>query len=360
MVGFRTIVCFRCVLPAAAVLLVGCTFDESGVRGDAGAGLPDAAGEQADAREDAPSGDAAQPPADAALVDAAQPQPDAAGPPDATPPVDAPDDQDSDGIVDDEDNCPTDYNPEQYDEDGDGHGDVCDNCPSVFNVAQLDEQEEEAGREPDGVGDACDPRPLMSGDAIAFFDGFNGDALGPEWSVVGTNSWSVGGGRLQQSVAAGTRTLYYDVQTFSRADIATEITVHSIPPPANNNTRYRVGLLGQLTLSESYYNCIQVMDGNDAAKTTRWRLLQFLGNFSNLATIELPWTMQVGVPYSMWMAVSDEPAWQVCEISTPTSVSASQVTGSSDALGSGYVGLTTSGVTASIPFVVIYTLGPPA
>ncbi len=352
---------FRCVSLVFALSIVGCTFDESGVRGDAGSELPDAIASQADARADS-----GQPVVDAAPTDAAEAQPDAAGPPDAiepadaAPPVDAPEDQDSDGIVDDEDNCPIDYNPHQYDEDGDGRGDVCDNCPSMFNVAQLDEQEEEAGREPDGVGDACDPRPLMNGDAIAFFDGFNGNALGSEWSVVGTDSWSVGGGRLQQSGAAGTRTLYYDVETFTRAYVETRIVVDGMPPPSSTNQRYRVGLLGQLTLGESYYNCVQVMDGNDGTKTTRWRLLQFLGMFSNLATIELPWSMEAGVPYAMWMAVSDEPAWQVCEISTPSAVSPAQVNGASEELGSGYVGLTTSGVTASIPYVVIYTLGPPA
>jgi hypothetical protein len=355
-IGFRTIVRYRCLLLVSALLaLADCAFDESGVGGDAGAGVVDAAPSPGDARADA-----AEMPDAAQLPDASPGLPDAFEPADATPTVDSMADEDSDGIADDVDNCPSDYNPEQYDEDDDGHGDVCDNCPSVFNDQQRDELEEEAGRDADGVGDACDPRPIMSGDSIAFFDGFNGDTLGAEWSVSGVDSWSVSGGRLRQTAETGSRTVYYAAATFSRAVVQTEITAHSMQPPSGTNQRYRMGLLGQLTPGESYYHCVQVMDGSGPDNTTRWRLLEYLGGFSNLATATAPWSIQVGVPYSLWMAVSDDPAWQVCRVSTASADTPVQVEGASASLTSGYLGVTTSELTASLPYVVIYALGPPA
>ena len=84
-------------------------------------------------------------------------------------------DTDSDGIHDNEDNCPSDYNPNQEDGDCDGIGDVCDvltdciagvdcdddcdgfynqndNCPITPNPLQLDTFPPQGN----GIGDACD------------------------------------------------------------------------------------------------------------------------------------------------------------------------------------------------------------
>ena len=60
-------------------------------------------------------------------------------------------DSDGDGVKDALDNCPTWYNPTQYDApDHDGHATThCDNCLTVFNPDQAD-------RDLDGIGDACD------------------------------------------------------------------------------------------------------------------------------------------------------------------------------------------------------------
>ncbi|MBN2108788.1 MAG: thrombospondin type 3 repeat-containing protein [Deltaproteobacteria bacterium] len=93
-------------------------------------------------------------------------------------------DTDGDGVDDAADNCPSSYNPQQFDADEDGIGDVCDtspscggcgqtacedidadndgiadnidNCPSVCNSEQLD-------ADSDGAGDVCDTTPGCGG-----------------------------------------------------------------------------------------------------------------------------------------------------------------------------------------------------
>ena len=60
------------------------------------------------------------------------------------------------------------------DEDRDGWPNACDTCPTVPNADQADRGETEVGGAADGVGDACDPRPAVSGDRVAvamFHDG---------------------------------------------------------------------------------------------------------------------------------------------------------------------------------------------
>jgi len=104
----------------------------------------------------------------------------------------------SDGAIDREAGPPADSGRDsgcsgaaQHDEDGDGVLDACDNCPSVPNPDQLDQREVAAGFAADGVGDACDPRPALGGDAILLFDSFAAIQMGTEWSVY-TGTWQQG------------------------------------------------------------------------------------------------------------------------------------------------------------------------
>ena len=57
-------------------------------------------------------------------------------------------DLDLDGLLACEDNCLTEFNPDQADFDGDGIGDACDNCIWIANENQTDSDN-------DGIGDAC-------------------------------------------------------------------------------------------------------------------------------------------------------------------------------------------------------------
>jgi hypothetical protein len=74
---------------------------------------------------------------------------------------------------------------EPHDEDGDGIFDACDNCPAIANPDQADTTEEDVHAFPDGVGNACDPRPGLGGDKLERFYSFAQDTQSSEWSGSG-------------------------------------------------------------------------------------------------------------------------------------------------------------------------------
>lgn len=97
-------------------------------------------------------------------------------------------DTDGDGFTDAVDDCPFVVDPLQRDHDGDHRGDACDVCPHRVDSG--------ADSDLDGVGDACDPRPSMPGDRIAYFEGFYQAVT---WSpVIGDNTWKFGNGAATQ------------------------------------------------------------------------------------------------------------------------------------------------------------------
>lgn len=76
-----------------------------------------------------------------------------------------------------------DSGPVGHDEDGDGIDDALDNCPHDSNGMQRDFGEMNAGRTPDGVGDACDPDPDQPGNAILFFDSMHTGVVAGRWNA---------------------------------------------------------------------------------------------------------------------------------------------------------------------------------
>ncbi len=94
-----------------------------------------------------------------------------------------------------------------HDEDGDGITDNCDNCPATPNLDQLDIGEIVNGSLPDGVGDACDPRPNLPGDFIAFFNGC--DQASADFTYFGTVNFSQDGMVLGNAITTGSAQLAY-------------------------------------------------------------------------------------------------------------------------------------------------------
>ena len=87
-----------------------------------------------------------------------------------------------------------------HDEDADGVGDRCDICPSAPDPLQRDTTEAATMLVfPDGIGDACDPRPALSGDRLGAHHTFADPARETDWTGTG---WTIANDRAQASDAA--------------------------------------------------------------------------------------------------------------------------------------------------------------
>lgn len=87
-----------------------------------------------------------------------------------------------------------------HDEDGDGIVDRCDVCPAAPDPAQRDTTEAATMIVlPDGVGDACDPRPGLSGDKLRALHVFADPARASDWTGSG---WMIADDRARASGVA--------------------------------------------------------------------------------------------------------------------------------------------------------------
>jgi hypothetical protein len=343
-----------------AALAAACSFDPSGVGGagaDAGPGPPDAAAGGPDAAAGAPDGPAG-PDAPPGTPDATPPPADAMAPPaDAAAP-----DSDGDGVVDAVDNCPLVANPGQQDEDGDGDGNVCDNCPSIANATQANTGETGAGNPADGVGDACDPRPTLGGDAIAFFDGF--DAANPAWIVgSGTSTWGISGGVMRQTdteAASGdVRLLYLSGVTFGNAVVESTIKIDAFA--STILTPYRtVGVVASYDdggSSDTGYTCAQFRDTGGGGDNNV--LMHIDGAATVLANAGLPWTMNTTNRVRARLYTRGTGDDQRCTLQNLTTPAEVTTAGTDPDWNGSHVGLRTYRIAASFEYVVVYALGAP-
>jgi hypothetical protein len=105
------------------------------------------------------------------------------------------------------------------DEDGDCIADVDDNCPGIANPQQTMTGESTTAS---GAGDACDPDPTRTGNAIAFFDGFV-DAVASDaaWANQFGGGWTITDG-LAINTATGDMGYLRHVPVNDEADLAVE------------------------------------------------------------------------------------------------------------------------------------------
>lgn len=117
---------------------------------------------------------------------------------------------------------------EPHDEDGDGIFDACDNCPTVANATQLDATEVAVHAFADRVGDACDPRPGVSGDILDELYTFAAVPAGWQgWTIEGDAAHASGDAIWTSPRAPYVGGLFVraEVATFSPSDPAGAIAI---------------------------------------------------------------------------------------------------------------------------------------
>jgi hypothetical protein len=245
------------------------------------------------------------------------------------------------------------------DEDGDGVADADDNCPTVANPTQEDDDETGAGGTADGVGDDCDPRPTADGDSIAFFDGFGGAGLGSEWTAV-LGTWAVAGGAVTQSSTVPTfSVLLWNDTLPADARIDTELTITTLPAMSAPTDDTRVaGVLGRYGTPAAGYTCVTFADPADLAGTHANVLSELAGaTTTNLDAAALPWTMAEDVPTRVRFTVKDAATRQSCNLRRVGSGPQVTTTANDTTVTGGALALTTDGLAASFPYVIVYALG---
>jgi hypothetical protein len=226
------------------------------------------------------------------------------------------------------------------DEDGDGVPDACDNCPIDPNPTQADDREAQVGQPPDGVGDACDPRPTLGGDAILFFDGMNGSALDPAWK----------GDRAGFSVSGGA--LVYDrfddatTHTLERGTARNVLVVLGLNvvrwSSGNENRNLWVGVRG---VAGDAARCSARRDSADKSMLAYFAAGDFA---SPTTTVNASFT--AGTLYRLTARAEGTDLY--------CGLAGASLPVKGIALRDGYVDLNVRYTSAQIPFIVAYRIGP--
>jgi hypothetical protein len=152
-----------------------------------------------------------------------------------------------------------------HDEDGDGIVDDCDNCPAVFNPDQADVLEVA----PDGVGDACDPRPTLGGDSILFFDPFTVDPVNTPMSgwVSAAGLWLHQGDSVLQVQTTTAARLTRDDISIANVAVEVHLAIHEAPGCCTHMAggMYRMDQAGSgwvcsFTIDDSWGDSVRIDD----------------------------------------------------------------------------------------------------
>jgi len=218
-----------------------------------------------------------------------------------------------------------------HDEDGDGLADNCDNCPTAANPTQLDSTEVAVHAFEDGIGDACDYRPGLSGDEVGALFTFADSSQASSWSGAG---WTIDGDAATVAGAAS--------WTSTRAESGSGLIV--------------VARVTALDLTGGDLRIAIDGDGQSAGATCTLRGARLVAEEIGGAAAEKSFGVDLAQPFSLvaWRRVlptTNDIACRVEQGPQRTEVIATLA----DDLTVGAYALVSSGAVATISSVIVYT-----
>jgi Tol biopolymer transport system component len=216
--------------------------------------------------------------------------------PDWTPAPSTPLDSDGDGVPDFRDNCPTTPNPDQADRDGNGVGDACDVTSDAPPVAEVNGPYSGVEGTPISLSAAGSQDP--DGDALSFAwdldgDGQYDDATGPAASVTFGDNGVFGIGLKVSDPAGNTSTA------------ATTVTVANVPPTVGAVTVPSAPVpLGELVEVSAMFTDPGFLDSHTGS--VQWNTgSAYVGAGITGSTVSLSDALPVGV-YAVTLQVDDD------------------------------------------------------
>jgi hypothetical protein len=219
-----------------------------------------------------------------------------------------------------------------HDEDGDGLTDNCDNCPTVANPTQADTTEEAVHAFADGVGDACDYRPGLAGDEIGALFTFADPAQANAWNGSG---WTIANETVTASGAAS--------WTSSRGEMGDGVIV--------------VARVEAIDLTGGDLRVAIDGNGTNAGATCTLRGDQLVAEELSGSSANKPiGTIDIAQPFSLvaWRRVLTTGAEVACRVEQGAKRT-EVITDLADELTIGAYALVSTGATATLSSVIVYT-----